>query len=166
MYCCTIILGIILLVFHIYSALSDNEPVYAQVDRHHKNRTPERSQRTHRRHMSACVQVPTTESADEPDMPIHEQLVNDLTTAADSLNLNSAIRRESTKYDLIDIFYVHTTIILIYLSLSTVSMHILPTTVMFKSIKLICVIMHYTDEIKTQNVILLSPRIIFKHIML
>lgn len=66
--------------------------------------------------MSACVQVPTTESADEPDMPIHEQLVNDLTTAADSLNLNSAIRRESTKYDLIDIFYVHTTNIVIFVT--------------------------------------------------
>jgi len=116
MHCCCTIIIIILPVFHLYSALSDNEPVYAQVDRHHKNRTPERSQRTHRRHMSACVQVPTTESADEPDMPIHEQLVNDLTTAADSLNLNSAIRRESTKYDLIDIFYVHTTNIVIFVT--------------------------------------------------
>ncbi|KAL4098215.1 hypothetical protein QTP88_022860 [Uroleucon formosanum] len=76
-------------------ALSDNEPVYAQVDRHHKNRTPERSQRTHRRHMSACVQVPTTESTDGSDMPVHEQLVNDLTTAADSLNINSPIRPKS-----------------------------------------------------------------------
>jgi len=92
---------IIIPVFRVFSALSDNEPVYAQVDRHHKNRTPERSQRTHRRHMSACVQVATTESSDGPDMPVHEQLVNDLTTAADSLNLNSAIRREFIKYDLI-----------------------------------------------------------------
>lgn len=90
---------IILPVFHVFSALSDNEPVYAQVDRHQKSRTPERSQRTHRRHMSACVQVPTTESADGPEIPVHEQLVNDLTTAADSLNLNSAIRREFIEYN-------------------------------------------------------------------
>jgi len=69
--------------------------VYAQVDRHHKTtRTPERSQRTHRRHMSACVQVPPVESVGGADVPVHEQLVNDLTvTAADALNL-AAIRRE------------------------------------------------------------------------
>lgn len=74
--------------------------------------------------MSACVQVPTTESADEPDTPIHEQLVNDLTTAADSLNLNAAIRRESTKYDLIDIFYVHTTNIVIFVTVGGKYVHI------------------------------------------
>lgn len=81
-----------ILYIFLYSALSDNEPVYAQVDRHHKTRTPERSQRTHRRHMSACVQVPPVESTDGTDIPVHEQFVNDLTTATDSLNLN-AIRR-------------------------------------------------------------------------
>jgi hypothetical protein len=83
----------------VYSALSDNEPVYAQVDRHHKTRTPERSQRTHRRHMSACVQVPPAESTDGTGIPIHEQLVNDLTTTTDSLNLN-AIRREYIIFNL------------------------------------------------------------------
>lgn len=85
------------LPFSPHSALSDNEPVYAQVDRHQKSgRTPERSQRTHRRHMSACVQVPPVESAaDVSDIPVHEQLVNDLTAvAADSLGLMNAIRRE------------------------------------------------------------------------
>lgn len=76
------------------SALSDNEPVYAQVDRHHKTRTPERSQRTHRRHMSACVQVPPVgAAADGTDIPVHEQLVNDLTAVTDSLNLTAVIRR-------------------------------------------------------------------------
>jgi len=116
-------LSYLLPALRIFSALSDNEPVYAQVDRHHKNRTPERSQRTHRRHMSACVQVPTTESTDGPDIPVHEQLVNDLTTAADSLNLNSAIRREFIKYDFISygIFNVRMTNVIIYLSLSVVS---------------------------------------------
>lgn len=43
--------------------------------------------------MSACVQVPPAESNDGTDIPVHEQLVNDLTTATDSLSLN-AIRRE------------------------------------------------------------------------
>lgn len=76
-----------------FSALSDNEPVYAQVDRHHKTRTPERSQRTHRRHVSACIQVPPVESVDSTDITVHEQLVNDLTcTSTDSINLNT-IRR-------------------------------------------------------------------------
>jgi len=114
-------------VFRIFSALSDNEPVYAQVDRHHKNRTPERSQRTHRRHMSACVQVPTTESTDGPDMPVHEQLVNDLTTAADSLNINSPIRREFIKYDFIsyDIFIVHTTNIIIFFTIGGIPTYII-----------------------------------------
>lgn len=79
----------------LHSALSDNEPVYAQVERHHKTaRTPERSQRTHRRHQSACVQVPAAESpADGADIPVHEQLVNDLTANTESLSL-AATRRE------------------------------------------------------------------------
>lgn len=48
--------------------------------------------------MSACVQVPPVESAaDGSDIPVHEQLVNDLTAvAADSLGLMNAIRREYT----------------------------------------------------------------------
>lgn len=89
-----------------YSALSDNEPVYAQVDRHHKTRTPERSQRTHRRHMSACVQVPPVESTDGTDIPVHQQLVNDLTTGTDSLNLN-AIRRKYRKNSQWLLQYIH-----------------------------------------------------------
>lgn len=86
--------------FHVFSALSDNEPVYAQVDRHHKTRTPERTQRTHRRHMSACVQVPPVESVDDSAVvPVHEQLVNNLTaSAADSLNLNVIRREYHTKF--------------------------------------------------------------------
>jgi len=132
--CCTK-LSYLLSVFRIFSALSDNEPVYAQVDRHHKNRTPERSQRTHRRHMSACVQVPTTESTDGPDMPVHEQLVNDLTTAADSLNLNSAIRREFIKYNFIsyDMFNVRAMNVIIFATIG--STYIIPSSVGAQKLK-------------------------------
>ncbi|XP_050441281.1 uncharacterized protein CG43867 isoform X2 [Adelges cooleyi] len=72
-------------------ALSDNEPVYAQVDRHQKTRTPDRSQRTHRRHMSACVQAPPVVSTIDPAVSTHEQLANECSTVAatEALNLNS-----------------------------------------------------------------------------
>lgn len=45
--------------------------------------------------MSACVQVPPVESIDGTDIPVHEQLVDDLTctVVTDSINLN-AIRRK------------------------------------------------------------------------
>lgn len=90
------------IIAFVRSALSDNEPVYAQVERHHKTaRTPEprSQQRTHRRHLSACVPVPPVESsADGPDVPVREQLVSDLNaaTAADPpLKASTVVRRKS-----------------------------------------------------------------------
>ncbi|XP_050526156.1 uncharacterized protein CG43867 isoform X3 [Daktulosphaira vitifoliae] len=71
-------------------ALSDNEPVYAQVERNQKYRTPERTQRTHRRHMSACSQVPPPNSTVNVLVPPHNQLANEsISATTDALNLKS-----------------------------------------------------------------------------
>lgn len=96
-------------------------------------------------------------------MPVHEQLVNDLTTAADSLNINSPIRREFTKYDFIsyNIFNVHTMNIIIFVTIGGTYLYYITEDVGAQNLRAEFAVLYLNSERKAQNSILLSVGIIY-----